>query len=102
METSQENLQAEASLSLENAQMADTEVKESTNKINLKKETPEPKNNPEKEESKENDADNSEFECNICFDSPNQPVVTPCGHLYCWPCIYRVSRFIWTYILVLT
>jgi len=29
------------------------------------------------------------FECNICFESPEGPVVTPCGHLYCWPCILK-------------
>ncbi|KAL9236780.1 hypothetical protein vseg_011410 [Gypsophila vaccaria] len=33
------------------------------------------------------------FECNICLDSANDPVVTLCGHLYCWPCIYK-----WFYI----
>eukprot|EP00121_Abeoforma_whisleri_P006232 Awhi_evm1s5664 len=26
--------------------------------------------------------DNSDFECNICFDLPTDPVVTLCGHLY--------------------
>lgn len=31
----------------------------------------------------------STFECNVCFDVPRDPVVTPCGHLYCWPCLYR-------------
>lgn len=31
----------------------------------------------------------SMFECNVCFDVPHDPVVTPCGHLYCWPCLYR-------------
>lgn len=29
------------------------------------------------------------FDCNICFDSAADPVVTLCGHLYCWPCIYK-------------
>ncbi|KAB5560596.1 hypothetical protein DKX38_005553 [Salix brachista] len=29
------------------------------------------------------------FDCNICFDCAHEPVVTLCGHLYCWPCIYK-------------
>ncbi|CAI9299565.1 unnamed protein product [Lactuca saligna] len=29
------------------------------------------------------------FDCNICLDSVEDPVVTLCGHLYCWPCIYK-------------
>lgn len=29
------------------------------------------------------------FECNICLHSVNDPVVTLCGHLYCWVCIYK-------------
>ncbi|XP_071730143.1 E3 ubiquitin-protein ligase RMA1H1-like [Rutidosis leptorrhynchoides] len=28
-------------------------------------------------------------ECNICLDSARDPMVTLCGHLYCWPCIYK-------------
>lgn len=34
----------------------------------------------------------STFECNVCFDVPRDPVVTPCGHLYCWPCLYRWTK----------
>lgn len=32
---------------------------------------------------------NGSFDCNICLDSAHDPVVTLCGHLYCWPCIYK-------------
>ncbi|XP_057952013.1 E3 ubiquitin-protein ligase RMA3-like [Malania oleifera] len=36
-------------------------------------------------------AENSDgcFDCNICLDSAHDPVVTLCGHLFCWPCIYK-------------
>lgn len=29
------------------------------------------------------------FNCNICLDPVIEPVVTRCGHLYCWPCLFR-------------
>jgi E3 ubiquitin-protein ligase RNF5 len=29
------------------------------------------------------------FSCNICYELAAEPVVTLCGHLYCWPCLYR-------------
>ncbi|VVB11345.1 unnamed protein product [Arabis nemorensis] len=29
------------------------------------------------------------FDCNICLDTAHDPVVTLCGHLFCWACIYR-------------
>ncbi|XP_020589928.1 E3 ubiquitin-protein ligase RMA3-like [Phalaenopsis equestris] len=29
------------------------------------------------------------FDCNICLEFAADPVVTLCGHLYCWPCIFR-------------
>ncbi|KAF9609796.1 hypothetical protein IFM89_018593 [Coptis chinensis] len=37
-----------------------------------------------------NDAD---FECNICFELAQDPIVTLCGHLYCWPCLYQWLHF---------
>lgn len=32
------------------------------------------------------------FECNVCFDLASEPVVTFCGHMYCWPCLYRWTQ----------
>lgn len=29
------------------------------------------------------------FDCNICLDLAKDPVVTCCGHLFCWQCLYR-------------
>lgn len=29
------------------------------------------------------------FDCNICLDLARDPVLTSCGHLYCWACLYR-------------
>jgi E3 ubiquitin-protein ligase RNF5 len=39
----------------------------------------------------ETDKDNDTilFECNICLDTASQPVITLCGHLFCWSCIYQ-------------
>jgi len=31
----------------------------------------------------------SRFSCNICLEAVKEPVVTQCGHLYCWPCLYQ-------------
>ncbi|CAM9788465.1 unnamed protein product, partial [Ectocarpus fasciculatus] len=33
--------------------------------------------------------EDSEWECSICFESLKDPVCTSCGHLFCWPCLYR-------------
>ncbi|KAJ6746124.1 hypothetical protein OIU74_028726 [Salix koriyanagi] len=33
--------------------------------------------------------DGSFYDCNICLDLATDPVVTCCGHLFCWPCLYQ-------------
>ncbi|XP_057531184.1 E3 ubiquitin-protein ligase RMA3-like isoform X2 [Amaranthus tricolor] len=37
----------------------------------------------------ESESKEGSFDCNICFDLAHDPVVTLCGHLYCWACIYK-------------
>jgi len=29
------------------------------------------------------------WECNICLETAKEPIITQCGHLYCWPCIHK-------------
>ncbi|CAI9767106.1 unnamed protein product [Fraxinus pennsylvanica] len=36
--------------------------------------------------------DAGHFECNICFDLVQDPIVTRCGHLFCWPCL-RINHY---------
>ena len=38
--------------------------------------------------SKDDDVD-SKWICKICLDGLKKPVVTQCGHLFCWKCLYR-------------
>ncbi len=44
-------------------------------------------------EQKNNEGADSDsaFVCNVCLEpvKNRDPVVTQCGHLYCWPCLFR-------------
>ncbi|KAK3425421.1 hypothetical protein EUGRSUZ_A00486 [Eucalyptus grandis] len=42
--------------------------------------------------SSNNNNDAGNFECNICLDLAQDPIVTLCGHLFCWPCLYEWLR----------
>ncbi|KAL7134074.1 hypothetical protein ABFS83_11G002900 [Erythranthe nasuta] len=42
-----------------------------------------------KDGEKNSGEEGSFFDCNICLDLAKDPVVTCCGHLFCWPCLYR-------------
>ncbi|KAL0701769.1 hypothetical protein Bca4012_057891 [Brassica carinata] len=35
----------------------------------------------------------SNFGCNICLELAREPIVTLCGHLFCWPCLYKWIHF---------
>ena len=39
--------------------------------------------------SSSNEEADGRFLCNICLEAVNDPVTTLCGHLFCWPCLYR-------------
>ncbi|XP_057510481.1 uncharacterized protein LOC130792905 [Actinidia eriantha] len=30
------------------------------------------------------------FDCNICLDMAREPILTCCGHLFCWVCFYQL------------
>ncbi|XVF36164.1 hypothetical protein REPUB_Repub19eG0034500 [Reevesia pubescens] len=45
--------------------------------------------NPYCSSSNNANGDAGNFECNICFDLAQDPIVTLCGHLFCWPCLYK-------------
>lgn len=38
----------------------------------------------------DDDDGGSFFDCNICLDMAKEPILTCCGHLYCWPCFYQL------------
>eukprot|EP00262_Sarcandra_glabra_P014908 TRINITY_DN447_c0_g1_i1.p1 TRINITY_DN447_c0_g1~~TRINITY_DN447_c0_g1_i1.p1 ORF type:complete len:630 (-),score=67.15 TRINITY_DN447_c0_g1_i1:158-2047(-) len=45
--------------------------------------------NLEEGETTEQSSSTANFDCNICLDMAKEPVVTSCGHLFCWPCLYQ-------------
>ncbi|KEH41724.1 zinc finger, C3HC4 type (RING finger) protein [Medicago truncatula] len=49
------------------------------------------KTSEKKENIDEKDCGNDRgfYDCNICFVLAKDPVLTCCGHLFCWPCLYR-------------
>ncbi|KAL3380815.1 hypothetical protein AABB24_001133 [Solanum stoloniferum] len=40
--------------------------------------------------NKVDDDSGSFFDCNICLDMAKEPILTCCGHLFCWPCFYQL------------
>lgn len=48
-----------------------------------------PSQGPSCSTNNNNNSDAGSFECNICFELAQDPIVTLCGHLFCWPCLYK-------------
>ncbi|KAL8155127.1 uncharacterized protein LOC141662404 isoform X2 [Apium graveolens] len=43
-------------------------------------------------DGKKDDGDGgSLYDCNICLEMAKDPVLTCCGHLFCWPCFYQLE-----------
>ncbi|ODN01801.1 hypothetical protein Ocin01_04876 [Orchesella cincta] len=68
----------------------------STEEATASTSTSQPENKEETKEKKEDEDDDSDksgdekmFECNICLDTAKDAVVSYCGHLFCWPCLYQ-------------
>jgi len=36
-----------------------------------------------------NENASSQYECNICLDTAKDAVISMCGHLFCWPCLFQ-------------
>lgn len=43
------------------------------------------------DDGKVEESSESFYDCNICLDVARDPVLTCCGHLFCWPCFYQLS-----------
>ena len=48
-------------------------------------------NRSQHQENNENSSSSSstQYECNICLDTAKDAVISMCGHLFCWPCLYQ-------------
>jgi len=44
---------------------------------------------PSTSSDKKSNPEGAAFECNICLDSAKEPVISMCGHLFCWPCLHQ-------------
>lgn len=43
----------------------------------------------EEDGEKDKSSGSANFDCNVCLDVAKEPVVTSCGHLFCWPCLFQ-------------
>ncbi|KAL0346405.1 UNVERIFIED_CONTAM: E3 ubiquitin-protein ligase RMA1H1 [Sesamum calycinum] len=44
------------------------------------------------EVKKANKEGGSFYDCNICLEEATEPILTCCGHLFCWSCFYQVPE----------
>ncbi|KAH0790132.1 putative E3 ubiquitin-protein ligase RNF5 [Histomonas meleagridis] len=56
------------------------------------KEEIQPPKNEQKNEQEDTMAEEDKWKCPICLETLQQPVVTHCGHVFCYPCISEWLR----------
>ncbi|KAH0790715.1 putative E3 ubiquitin-protein ligase RNF5 [Histomonas meleagridis] len=61
-------------------------------KENQTEEIPEPPKQEPKKESEDTMSEEDKWKCPICLETLQQPVVTHCGHVFCYPCISEWLR----------
>ena len=47
------------------------------------------KDNQNKENQNKENQESNFYDCKICLIQSVEPIVTKCGHLFCWECIYQ-------------
>ncbi|XP_059168029.1 E3 ubiquitin-protein ligase RNF185-like [Physella acuta] len=51
--------------------------------------TSSPSTEDDNKKSPNEDDQHGTYECNICLETANDPVISMCGHLFCWPCLHQ-------------
>lgn len=73
--------------------LRDTRVSEGVNETNSVSEKASTEGVPvedlEQDGEKDKSSGSANFDCNVCLDVAKEPVVTSCGHLFCWPCLFQ-------------
>ena len=60
--------------------------------MNSKESIPENQSEPSTDSNNNENTGNKRWHCPICKKSLKSPVVTPCGHIFCWPCISKLLQ----------
>ena len=55
-------------------------------------EPPEPEKPEEPKDAEKSDEEDERWKCSICLEELREPVVTQCGHVFCFPCITEWLR----------
>ncbi|KAL3086943.1 hypothetical protein niasHT_021807 [Heterodera trifolii] len=63
--------------------------RQTTSKDETDESNSENQRNEQRQRQMDSEKEDSRFECNICLDMAKDAVVSMCGHLFCWPCLFQ-------------